>query len=294
MRYSNWQAIDLLSWGDKKASEIEKIYETLIRVNSFFDILENKTYPCHSDVNRVQLDITKKFLHLKNLSVIVDSKEMLNIEKLTLMYGKIYALTGPSGSGKSTLIKTIIDKEQYPICSYGTIYSPKDNETVIISQQDYFPIGKTLEEVIAYPATPNSKISTKIHLEQYQLNQTESWSKILSGGEKKKIMALSAIVKEPDILILDEAFNGLDKHSIKIIQDLIKFHFSRNLIISIDHNVQANNQTGFYDELLTIDNKTILYDESKPYSSPISQHSTLCYANTFWENDNLYEAQCLI
>ena len=304
IRYSNWQAIDLLSWGDKKSREIEKIYETLIRINSFFDIIENKTYVCYSNVNRVPLDANKKFIYLKNIHISIGSKDVLQIEQLALIYNTTYALTGPSGSGKSTLIKTIIDKEQHPICSSGIIYSPFNTKTIIISQQDYFPLGRTLEEVIAYPAVPNSKLSikiqnlfNKIHLGQYQLSQIEDWNKVLSGGEKKKIMALSAIIKTPDVLILDEAFNGLDNRSIKIIQDMIKFYLDGKLVISIDHNVHKNNQTGFYDELLIINNNTMLYDESKqytPYNLPIEQDYIPYSTNIFLENNNLNELQCLV
>ena len=76
------------------------------------------------------------------------------------------------------------------------------------------------------------------------------------GGQKKKIIIVSAIIKHPGILILDEAFNGLDSKSAREIQDLVKLNFAKSLVISIDHN------TDNHDNLLQISNQRLTFINS--------------------------------
>ncbi len=68
--------------------------------------------------------------------------------------------------------------------------------------------------------------------------------------EPKKITIILAIIKKPDILILDEIFNGLDKGSVIKIQRMLKKYLPNTLILVVDHHAQNNNYNNFYEEEL--------------------------------------------
>jgi len=90
------------------------------------------------------------------------------------------------------------------------------------------------------------------------LDRVKDWYTVLSGGEKKKILIVSAIIKNPDILILDEIFNGLDPKSIIIVQQMLKKHLPNALILVVDHHAQDNNYDVFYNKELNFYNKSIV------------------------------------
>jgi len=213
-----------------KSQEIQTLYQSIERLDTFL----NKTLPSYGSVDSI--DNIKRgqcsddgMLVLSNLDIIVANKKLLHVHYLELEFGKKYAITGPSGSGKSSLITKIVGTTANNIGGKGSICYPKNVKISLINQQDYFPINKNMQEIIFYPSdVMEDKISLaqelllRVDLIQYQMNQTEDWYSVLSGGEKQKIRIISTIMQKPDILILDEVFNGLDKKSIEMMQDIIR------------------------------------------------------------------------
>ena len=137
-----------------------------------------------------------------------------------------------------------------------------------------------MEEIIFYPGDVNQEkiwlvqqLLVRVDLTQYKLDQTEDWYSVLSGGQKQKIRIISAIMQEPNVLILDEVFNGLDKKAIELMQAIIIEILPDILVISIDHSAVENNNTGFYTnslriiegELIEFDNKLKYQDEYLSY-----------------------------
>ncbi len=298
IHYSTWQASKLLSWRGKKAQEIETIYQSIERINLFLD--KANSYLEESGDRIVRLytnnNILPNKLVLSNLRVIANNQQLIHIDNLELNYGKIYALTGPSASGKSSFISKIMGVKENMIGSEGIINYPNNSKLISINQQDYFPLNVTLEEAIFYPNAINKSqtgevknLLKEISFVNYHLNQIADWYQVLSGGEKKKLLLISAIIKRPDILILDEAFNGLDQASVQTMQKIIKTILGSSLIISVDHNVNENNQTGFYTDRLAIINKNLLVISEMNYQEDICFYEEeITYAfnnNTCYENE---------
>ena len=88
----------------------------------------------------------------------------------------------------------------------------------------------------------------------------ENWSTILSGGEKKKIAIVSAIMKKPDILILDETFDSLGP-SIIVAHQMLRKYLPSALILVVDHYAQTNNYNHFYAKELSFTDKNIVSQE---------------------------------
>lgn len=173
---------------------------------------------------------------LKNITKKYSKKVILNDINYTFEKNKCYMIVGANGSGKSTLIKIILDlikptsghvlkddysigyvPEKYHLAEFltvetfllmmGTLRCKEDE--VIRKRIDYFLAFWEIEEA------RNKK-----------LNQ-------LSKGMMQKIVLIQAMIHNPDILILDEALNGLDVEMQKKLINYISFEKSKGKIIII-------------------------------------------------------------
>jgi ABC-type uncharacterized transport system, permease and ATPase components len=224
-------------------------------------ILEGQIHKATSSVDRVIRDLEDgNCLKLRNLEVGVKNRLLVEVTELSLELGKIYAVTGESGCGKTSLLSKIKGIKENNIYGKGIIYYPKINgsnpKIVMLSQQDYFLQDASLYEVILYPDRDLEFDNTKreevqkllIEIGLYafsdsatkdeiksaeagrlNLDSKMDWYTYLSGGEKKRVTLVSAILKKPDILFLDEIFNGLDQKSIITVQQMLKKYLPNTL-----------------------------------------------------------------
>lgn len=272
---ANWQVASLLSWSRHHGEEIASIRQSLGRITTLNEKLLIKSNL--DKINRVT-KISNQLI-LENLEIGIGDRTLVNITELKLDRGKVYALTGESGCGKTSLLSKIKGLKENGVWGKGTIYYPLvDNQhpkIVLLSQQEYFPLDSSLAEIISYPDLPpaddsNQKTRLLLLLKEiglYAFSNMDSkdekskkktsetplslaskkdWSTALSGGEKKKVLLITAMIKNPDILILDEVFNGLDPESIVTVQMMLKKYLPDSLILAVDHHAPKNNY-GFYD-----------------------------------------------
>jgi len=190
---------------------------------------------------------------IKNLSVEVEKKQIIDNLNLTLEKGKIYALMGPNGSGKSTLANAIMGNPKYKITS-GKIFldgkniislSPnkKAKKGLFLSFQYPLEIeGVKIYDFLkqAFNSLNNKKISAfkfkeLINQKAKELGIKEEFiyrylNQGFSGGEKKKSEILQLLVLNPKVAILDETDSGLDIDSLKTIATGIKKYMNKNKI----------------------------------------------------------------
>ncbi|MBE6012265.1 MAG: ABC transporter ATP-binding protein [Lachnospiraceae bacterium] len=164
-------------------------------------------------------------LELKNINVSLSNKPILKNISFSLEKGEFLSVLGPSGCGKSTLLKTIAgiipcDKGTIYINGKNTAHSPAHKRGAVIVFQDIrlFPHMSVFEN-IAYPMKIkglSKKIYTdkvtelleKVKLKGYEHVQPHK----LSGGEQQRVALARALAAEPEILLLDEPFSGLDEN----------------------------------------------------------------------------------
>jgi Fe-S cluster assembly ATP-binding protein len=184
-------------------------------------------------------------LDIKNLSVSVDSKKILDGFDLKIKSGEVHAIMGPNGSGKSTLANVLTGKNGYEV-EGQILYQGKDLLTLPIEERAQkglfmafqYPLeiagvntnnflktslnairkGKGLKELdsldflkLIKTKVKNLKIDEKILNRQLNVG--------FSGGEKKKNEILQMTILEPTLAILDETDSGLDIDAIKIVSD---------------------------------------------------------------------------
>lgn len=214
----------------EKSQEIQTLYQSIERL----DIFLNKTLPSNygstngiDNIKREQCS-DNEMLVLSSLDIIIANQKLIHVHYLELEFGKRYVITGPSGSGKSSLITKIVGTKENNIGGEGSICYPKNAKISLINQQNYFPLNKNMQEIIFYPRdvkeekiTLIQQLLVRVGSARRRPNQTEDWYSVLSGGQKQKVKIISAIMQEPDVLILDEVFTGLDKISIELMQTII-------------------------------------------------------------------------
>jgi ABC-2 type transport system ATP-binding protein len=164
-----------------------------------------------------------------------DIKAVKGID-LTLKKGEIVGLLGPNGSGKSTTMKMIVGILKP---DSGTIYIKGQDEAVapveIKKKIGYVPETPQLYEFLTgieyidfvaemYGVTPSDrKERISQFLQGMQLAGHEN--EMISGysqGMKQKVALISALVHRPELLVLDEALNGLDPRSARLVKDLLR------------------------------------------------------------------------
>ena len=144
---------------------------------------------------------------------------------LSVNSGEIHCLLGPSGSGKSTLLRIIAGLQQQDageICIGGEtvsdarVHHTAESRAVGFVFQDFalFP-HLTVSENIAYGLSSLDRHETLCRmdelLERTQLRQhADKYPHMLSGGEQQRVALARALAPQPNLLLLDEPFSGLD------------------------------------------------------------------------------------
>ena len=187
-------------------------------------------------------------IELKHVSKTIHKNEVLHDISFMMESGKIYGFQGGNGSGKTMLMRIII----------GLIHPTNGSVEIngkVLGRELEFPesIGFLLENpafLDRYSGYSNLKLLAEIQnnisdaeikevLSLVGLNEEASKKKYrkYSLGMKQRLGIAAAIMENPDILILDEPFNGLDKDSVKEMRSLLlSLRDAGKLILLASHN----------------------------------------------------------
>ncbi len=165
-------------------------------------------------------NLTKKFGHLtavKNLS--------FTIEK-----GNVYGILGPNGSGKSTTLGIVLNVVNRTSGSFSwfdgntSTHQALKKVGAIIERPNFYPYMtavQNLKLVCKIKEVPEDRIEEKLKLVGLW-ERRDSKFRTFSLGMKQRLAIASALLNDPEILILDEPTNGLDPQGIHQIRELIK------------------------------------------------------------------------
>ncbi len=184
--------------------------------------------------------------------------EILKDINFTANAGDKIAIVGPSGTGKSTIASLIL---QFYTANKGEVYyddKPASDfelcdirNQVAIVPQDVLLFGGTIRENIAYgklDATEDEIIAAakRANAHQFILNFPESYDTLvgergvkLSGGQRQRIAIARALLKDPAILILDEATSSLDSESERQVQEALEELMRGRTSIIIAHRLST-------------------------------------------------------
>ena len=158
---------------------------------------------------------------------------------LKIQKGNVYGILGPNGSGKSTTLGIILNVVNKTSGNYswfgGTMQTHEALKKVgaIIERPNFYPYMtaiENLELVCKIKEIPYTKVHEKLELVGL-LDRKNSKFSTFSLGMKQRLAIASALLNDPEILILDEPTNGLDPQGIHQIRDIIKIIASQGTTI---------------------------------------------------------------
>jgi ABC-2 type transport system ATP-binding protein len=169
-------------------------------------------------------------LSIKNLNKRFGLIHAVKNVSLEIEKGNVYGLLGPNGSGKSTtlgIILNVVNKTSGDYAWFGgrlETHEALKKVGAIIERPNFYPYmtaEENLQLVCKIKGISQSKIIEKLELVGlYERRQSKF--RTFSLGMKQRLAIASALLNDPEILILDEPTNGLDPQGIHQIRDIIK------------------------------------------------------------------------
>lgn len=169
-------------------------------------------------------------LSIKNLNKRYGSLQALKNVSFDIHKGNVYGILGPNGSGKSTTLGIVLNVVNKTSGEYrwfgGTMETHEALKKVgaIIERPNFYPYmtaKENLELVCKIKGINYAKVNEKLELVGLVDRQNSKFS-TFSLGMKQRLAIASALLNDPEILILDEPTNGLDPQGIHQIRDIIK------------------------------------------------------------------------
>ena len=169
-------------------------------------------------------------LSIKNLNKRYGSLQALKNVSFDIQKGNVYGILGPNGSGKSTTLGIALNVVNKTSGEYswfgGTMETHEALKKVgaIIERPNFYPYmtaKENLELVCNIKGINYAKVTEKLALVGLTERQDSKFS-TFSLGMKQRLAIASALLNDPEILILDEPTNGLDPQGIHQIRDIIK------------------------------------------------------------------------
>ena len=246
-----------LLWPLTELGDTFDLYQrAMASFNRIFSLKNESSEIGNGDIEFKKL---KSKIELKDVSFsYVDNFNVLNNVDLTINAGKTTAIVGSTGSGKSTLIKLLL--RLYEINNGSISYdsnSLKDielsslREKIGLVSQDVFLFEGTVIENIAYGDLNASEsevwnAAQKSEADEFINNLPQKEKTIvgergqkLSGGQRQRISIARAILKNPEILILDEATSSVDNETEAAIQRSLDILKEDRTVIVIAHRLST-------------------------------------------------------
>ncbi|WP_285399615.1 ABC transporter ATP-binding protein [Lysinibacillus sp. fls2-241-R2A-57] len=186
-------------------------------------------------------------IRLINLKKYIKNDLVIDVEYLCFERGGIHALIGPNGAGKTTLLKSICG---LVVVDEGEIWFD-DN---LVSQMDNY---KNLQKIGTIFTSLDSISGLTVHelfeehFHYYGVKKPSSWRPLLqqvklnvspeavvgkmSLGMKQRLQLAIALTHNPEILVLDEPFNGLDPDGIELVKNILKSLAREKIILITSH-----------------------------------------------------------
>ena len=174
-------------------------------------------------------------LEIKQLTVAVDSKEILHDVNLTIKTGETHVLFGPNGSGKTTLLMAIMGFPKYRVTKGSITFNGKDITGLPLDERARLGIGMSFQrpsvvrgvktrDMVAACLRDRAKeetiaqLANEVDLGDF-LEREINYG--FSGGELKRSELMQLMAQKPELILLDEPESGVDLVNIALIGQLI-------------------------------------------------------------------------
>ena len=213
-------------------------------------------------------------IEYRNVYFRYETEMVLKDIRITIEKGKTIAIVGKSGSGKSTLVDLLprfidpvkgeifldgIDIRDYKLSDLRNLLGIVSQQSILFNDTFFNNIAFGLEntneeEVVKAAKIANAHDFIMDTKDGYNTNVGDAGSK-LSGGQRQRISIARALLKNPPILILDEATSSLDTESEKLVQQAIINLMKNRTSIVIAHRLSTVKHA---DEILVLEEGSII------------------------------------
>jgi ABC-2 type transport system ATP-binding protein len=192
----------------------------------------------------------KSAIELINVTKTFGRTIAVNNLDVTIPQGGIYGFIGPNGAGKTTTIRLIMsillpDSGSLSVLGYASALKAKNRIGYLPEERGVYRkmrVGAFLGFIASLKGVPDSGLNKRIKtsLERVGLGGTERKKcEELSKGMLQKVQIAAATIHQPDLLILDEPFSGLDPVSTRGLRDLILEEQRRGATILFSTHVMS-------------------------------------------------------
>lgn len=221
-------------------------------------------------------------IEVNQLDVTLSGKSILNGLNLTFEPGKFYCIAGPNGSGKTTLLRSLtnllaVKKKVVFIQNQDitAIHLKKLSKIVgLVPQSSPLDCDFSAFEIVMMGRSPyqnplQNDSMQDIRIVKEAMDYTNTWHlrnmpvRVLSGGEKQRVIIARALAQQTDILLLDEPVSSLDiQHQHEILHLLKKLNHERNItVITVLHDL--NHILNYTEEMILLHGGNLIA-EGKP------------------------------
>ena len=199
--------------------------------------------------------MSKSSLNLINIEKTIGSKKILSNISFSVGKNEIVGLLGPNGAGKTTAFyiaaglmfpnqgkvyirnKNVTSKPMHSRANLGLGYLPQESSLFpdLSVENNLYGIAELLKL-----DQENKTLKVKEIVDEFNLGKIlKVKGRMLSGGQRRKVEIARTLICDPEIILLDEPFAGIDPIAVEEIKELLLEITNRNISILItDHNVR--------------------------------------------------------
>ena len=240
-----------------------------------FKKLEEETRAIHAElVSSKELELSsvktrmgQTTIEIENISKSIKGETLFKNFSYNVKKFDRLGIVGENGAGKTTLFKSILGL--IPV-DFGTIIIGKTINIGYFAQEmpDFNKNIKMIDYLKSfgeYVETINGKLSASQMLENYLFPPSIQQQQLcrLSGGEKRRLQLLTVLMKNPNVLFLDEPTNDLDVYTLEILENYLESFMGAVIVVSHDRYFLDK----VADHLLVLEN-----NEIKEYNGIVSDY----------------------
>lgn len=206
-------------------------------------------------------------LTINNITKNFGEKSVLKGISFSAESGKAVGVLGRNGAGKTTLIRIIMNVFGADSGNVTLDGNPINTQKVRIGylpeERGLYPKKKILEQLVYFAELQNINKQTaiqnaetllrRLEIEEYKNRRLDT----LSKGNQQKVQLVATLIADPDIIILDEPFSGLDPVNASLLKDLVKDLIANGKLVLFSSH-QMNYIEEFCDEILILNGGKIV------------------------------------
>ena len=206
-------------------------------------------------------------LSVNNVTKSFGEKQVLGGISFSAESGKAVGILGRNGAGKTTLIRIIMDVFGADSGNVALDGSPINKRKIRIGylpeERGLYPKRKIMEQLVYFASLQGIDKKTaisnadalfkRLNIEEYKNRRLDT----LSKGNQQKVQLIATLITNPDLIILDEPFSGLDPVNASILKDLVKDLISDGKLVLFSSH-QMNYIEEFCNEILILNGGKIV------------------------------------